>query len=170
MAGKQTSEIIKKRRLALGLSLSELARRAGTSATALSRYESGWQRFEVGTLQKIATALGCELKIELVPLCRLRPKSRTQATSRLLRLFWDHDLKPRDFKIHTAWVVGRVLEYGDLEDVRALTSILGKREFLRQAAKVRFSSLRTKKFWLCMLEMEGVTCTKKFFPREAWIS
>ena len=34
-----------------GWSLAELARRAGTSAPTLHRYESGWERFELATLR-----------------------------------------------------------------------------------------------------------------------
>lgn len=170
MKRAEISESLRKRRLALGLSLSELARRAGTSAAALSRYESGWRRFEVGTLRKIAVALGCDLKIELTPVRPPRPRSRRTAMTKLTRLFWDHDLKPGDLKRHPAWVISRILEYGNLDDVRILQSVIGKREFLRKVAGSRFSSSRTEAFWRCMLEVEGVACTKRSFPREAWIS
>ena len=48
--------------------LAELARRAETSAPTLHRYENGWDRFELATLRKIATALGARLEVRLVPL------------------------------------------------------------------------------------------------------
>ena len=46
------SRQLRDRRQQLGLSLTQLARRADTSAPTLSRYENGWSRFEVATLQK----------------------------------------------------------------------------------------------------------------------
>ncbi|MFA5811270.1 MAG: hypothetical protein WC956_02940, partial [bacterium] len=108
--------------------------------------------------------------IELKPIRRTQPRSRAAVTTKLARLFWDHDLEPGDFKKHPAWIVSRVLEYGNLDDVRILQAVLGKREFLRQVARARFSSSRTEAFWRYMLEMEGVECTKRSFQRGAWIS
>ena len=57
---------IRSLRKARGWSLAELARRAGTSAPSLHRYESGWDRFELATLRKIASALGARLEVRLV--------------------------------------------------------------------------------------------------------
>jgi transcriptional regulator with XRE-family HTH domain len=48
-----------------GWTLAELARRAGTSAPTLHRYESGWERFELATLRKLADALGVRLNVSL---------------------------------------------------------------------------------------------------------
>ena len=45
-----------------GLTLSDLAQLANTSAPTMHRYESGWDRFELNTLRKIAAALGAALE------------------------------------------------------------------------------------------------------------
>ncbi|MBN1835024.1 MAG: helix-turn-helix domain-containing protein, partial [Spirochaetales bacterium] len=45
------SETIRRRRRELGLSLSQLARRIRSSPATVHRYESGWHRFELYTLQ-----------------------------------------------------------------------------------------------------------------------
>ena len=45
----------------LGLSQKELARRVGTSHSAISRLESGRHQTSVATLQRVATALGVRL-------------------------------------------------------------------------------------------------------------
>ena len=58
---------IRELRQAAGLTLEALAQRVGTSAPTLHRYESGWDRFEVATLRRIAAALGASLQIRLVP-------------------------------------------------------------------------------------------------------
>ncbi len=51
-----------------GLTQDAVARRMGTTKSAISRLESsGKHTPSVGTLQRYARAVGCELKIELVP-------------------------------------------------------------------------------------------------------
>ena len=45
--GSEISRQLRARREEIGLSLAQLARRADTSAATLSRYETGWSRFEV---------------------------------------------------------------------------------------------------------------------------
>jgi transcriptional regulator with XRE-family HTH domain len=169
--GLPVSEQLKQRRLALGLSLAEVARRAGTSAATLSRYENGWTRFETYTLRKLAAALGCALEIELKP--RRGPdaaplRSPAEAVSRLQRLFWEHKLGVDDLEERTTWVVERVLEYGDLEDVRMLCDSLGKNVFLRSAAAAARVSPRTRNFWSQILELEGMECTRKYSRNTAW--
>jgi len=62
------SQQLRRRRKALGLSLSEVARRADTSPATLSRYENGWTRFETYTLRKLAAALESTLRVEFVSL------------------------------------------------------------------------------------------------------
>jgi transcriptional regulator with XRE-family HTH domain len=44
--------------MSLGLSQAELAKRMGTSHSAISRIESGQHRTSVATLQRLADALG----------------------------------------------------------------------------------------------------------------
>ncbi len=51
-----------------GLTQEAVAQRMGTTKSAVSRLEcSGKHTPSVGTLQRYAQAVGCELKIELVP-------------------------------------------------------------------------------------------------------
>ena len=50
-----------KHRAALGLSQKQLASRAGTSHSAISRIESGRHKTSVDTLQRVAGALGLRL-------------------------------------------------------------------------------------------------------------
>ena len=166
------SEQLKRRRHALGLSLSEVARRVGTSPAAISRYEKNWTRFEVYTLHKLATALDCDLKIRLKPRpARERtPSSEREAVNRLKRLFWDHDLKATDLATYPVWVVERVLEYGTLEDVDLLRERMGRKAFLQSVASAGRLSPRTRNFWRQMLKMEGIKCTRKFSRDTAWNS
>ncbi|MGA2307853.1 MAG: helix-turn-helix transcriptional regulator [Acidimicrobiales bacterium] len=54
-------------REAAGLSQRELARRMGTSQAAIDRLESGGVGATLTTLQRVATALGLEVNVELKP-------------------------------------------------------------------------------------------------------
>ena len=164
------SDQLRGRRQALGLSLSEVARRAGTSAATLSRYEHNWARFEVYTLRKLAVALDCELEIRFCPKVRRKPsaRSREAVVEQLSRLFWDHPLTADDLDDHTVWVVERALEYGTLADVDVLRETLGREAFIEAVAGAHRLSPRTRNFWDYMLEMEGVTCTREYSRNTAW--
>jgi transcriptional regulator with XRE-family HTH domain len=171
MDANAISSQLRQRRNELGLSLTKVARRAGTSPASLSRYESGWHRFELYTLHKLAAALDCRLVIGLEPLKSQSPRQgREAAVRQLRRLFWDKPLASADLRDHPTWVARRVLEYGGLSDVQALVGLVGKEELLRLVAGLRFSSEKTDRFWAAMLEQEGVKCRRKSSPRAAGIS
>ncbi len=55
------ARLVIKHRAALGISQKELARRVGTSYSAISRLESGRHKTSVDTLQRVAEALGVRL-------------------------------------------------------------------------------------------------------------
>lgn len=158
------SDQLKQRRLALGLSLRAVARRASTSMATLSRYENGWSRFEVQTLQKLATAMDCDLHVTLQPRSppSVQRPDRTSTATQLRRLFWDHPLKPQDLDSHTIWVVERVLEFGQLEDVQRLCDYLGRPAFWAAVQEARFNTAKTRNFWEQLLELEGYKCTRAF--------
>lgn len=57
-------EQLAKLRLHAGLTQAEVAKKARTTASAISRYENGkYDRYELRTLQKIVAACGGKLKI-----------------------------------------------------------------------------------------------------------
>ncbi len=58
---EEIARLVIRHRAALGLSQQELAQRVGTSHSAISRIESGRHKTSVGTLQRIAEALGVRL-------------------------------------------------------------------------------------------------------------
>lgn len=165
---------LRRLRRARGWTLAELARRAGTSAPTVHRYEGGWRRFEVTTLRKLATALGCRLIVRLEP--PATPGRRVAGPvlwRRIDRLFWDRRPLSTDLARYPHWVVQRVLEYGSLADIESLWRFYGKEQFLDLVAGVHFSSAKTRRFWQLMLEQEGRPCTRRFSREEAagfWIS
>ena len=58
---------IARARARAGLTQQELAARAGTSQPAIARLERGQARPTLATLERVADAAGCVLRIELVP-------------------------------------------------------------------------------------------------------
>jgi transcriptional regulator with XRE-family HTH domain len=152
---------IRKLRERASLSQGQLARRAGTSVATLSRYESGWTRFELYTLRKLAAALGCRLQVRFVPVRQsVTSWSREKLVQRLGRLFWDRPLATEDLDRYPRWVVERVVEYGTLEDVRGLISAMGRARFVQWVRRTRWQSPRTRAFWEGILT-EETSCMKR---------
>ena len=156
------SELIKKWRKKRGLSLSQMAKRVDTSPAALSRYENGWQRFEIYSLRKIAAALNCRLYVDFVPIHNYKNiQNEAEAWKKMKRLFWDKKINRNDLVNYPEWVIKRVLEYGKMEDVKFIISFLGEKIFFRNLLKVKFSSKKTDIFWQNILKKENITCMKK---------
>ena len=64
-------------RLEAEMTQAELARAVGTKQPSIARIESGTQNVKLATLKKIARALGCEVRIELVR----KPTTRASASA-----------------------------------------------------------------------------------------
>ena len=60
-------QAVRERRLALGLSQTELARRASMTQPALSRLEAGGVVPTIPLLERISTALDADLIVEIAP-------------------------------------------------------------------------------------------------------
>lgn len=144
---------IRSLRKARGWSLDQLAKRAGTSAPTVHRYESGWDRFEIGTLRKMSAALGASLEVRLRPRAGRRAATPTpEELVRLIRpLFWDAELKVSDLTEHTSWILGRVLSFGDTESVAAVRSFFGD-QAIRDAVCRRGIDVRTRNYWKLILD------------------
>jgi uncharacterized protein len=72
--------LLRRARLAAGLSQAELARRAGTSQPAVARYESGTASPSVRTLERLLHATGLRLRVTTEP-----SESTTSPTSERMR-------------------------------------------------------------------------------------
>jgi transcriptional regulator with XRE-family HTH domain len=146
--GQQIRALRRQRRM----TLKDLARRVGTSAPALHRYETGWDRFEVATLRRIAAALGAELEVRL----RAADSADTvkepgELRTLLAPLFWDRRLSVADLRNSPLWVLGRVLTYGDLAQVQAARRFYGD-DAVREAIGRRGIDPRTRNYWQLLLD------------------
>ena len=136
-------------------SLAELARRAGTSAPAIHRYENGWDRFELDTLRRIGAALDARVEVRLVPAAPAgtspqRSWSPPAIVKLLAPLFWDRRLQESDLDEHAGWVLERVLTTGNRAQVAAARSFFGDAAVLRATGR-RGVDARTRRFWHLIL-------------------
>jgi len=142
-------------RIARGWSLAELARRAGTSAPTLHRYESGWDRFELATLRKIASALGASLDVKLVAHGAAGDTPQERSPTALLKLvaplFWDRELQASDLRNYAGWVLERVLMFGSWEQVVAARHFYGD-PAVAHAARRRGVDVKTRNYWGTILK------------------
>ena len=144
-------------RKARGLSLRQLADLVGTSESAIHRYESGWDRFEVRTLRRLAEALDAQLEICLEPRADGDdPRDARALVERIAVLFWDVELEPRHLAENPQWVLRRVLEFGDLQQNRWVRRHFGD-EAIAVAARHRSTSPRVRRFWSLVLQEAGDT-------------
>jgi transcriptional regulator with XRE-family HTH domain len=70
------AERVAERRAAWGISQRELAELCGTTQSAIARIERGKRPPRIDTLARIASALDCELVIELRPRTNPPPKGK----------------------------------------------------------------------------------------------
>lgn len=140
-------------RVAKGWTLQALAEAAGTSAPTVHRYEGGWDRFELGTVRKIAAALGARLVIQLVPAGPQRAAARPSAqqlVELLSPLFWDKPLAVSDLEAYPSWVLRRVLMFGTRAQVAAARAYFGA-EAIAAAIRHRSVDARTRRYWELVL-------------------
>jgi transcriptional regulator with XRE-family HTH domain len=140
-----------------GLSLKQLADQVGTSESAIHRYESGWDRFEVRTLRRLAEALDAQLEIRLEPRVGVDdPRDGRDLVDRIASLFWDVELEERHLAENPQWVLRRVLEFGGLEQNRWVRRHFGD-EAVALAARHRSMNPRVSRFWELVLQEKADT-------------
>ena len=81
-------------------------------------------------------------------------------------LFWDAD--EIDPEKHAAYVISRILDFGDLEDVVMLRKLYSDKDIERVVRTRRNLSPRTGKFWAIKFDipLHEVTCLKKYYPKK----
>jgi len=80
-------------------------------------------------------------------------------------LFWDAvDI---DMGQHAAYIIARVLDYGNEKDVRALRSIYSNEQLIEAIKKRRGMMPQTAKFWALYFNIppEEIACLKKYSPK-----
>jgi len=76
-------------------------------------------------------------------------------------LFWD--TKEVDLKKHSSWLISRVLDFGDAEDIKTLRKIYSDIEIIDVIKKRKGLSRKTAIFWATYynIPFEEIKCLKK---------
>jgi len=77
-------------------------------------------------------------------------------------LFWDIDPATLDFKKNAQFIIGRVLDFGNLDEWRAIRDYYGLKRIKEAARKHIFSDFRSPNFWALILKIlpKDLKCTR----------
>ena len=82
-------------------------------------------------------------------------------------LFWDVDPKKLDIDKSAQFIIGRVLDFGDLDEWKTIEKLYGLKKIRRAALEHPFESERSKSFWALILKLspKSLSCTRKHLPK-----
>ena len=78
-------------------------------------------------------------------------------------LLWDTDRETLDYKKSADFIIGRVLDFGNLEEWRSVRDFYGLAQIKRAALKHVFSDSKGANFWSLALDipLKNLRCTRK---------
>ena len=81
---------------------------------------------------------------------------------KIQRLFWDVNKEDVDIKTHRAYIIRRILDYGNIEDVKWVLKIYSQKEIVEVVKKSRGLSRKSAYFWSTYFNIpkEEVACLK----------
>jgi len=81
-------------------------------------------------------------------------------------LFWDAD--KIDEVQHAAYVIARVLDYGDIDDIGVLRKLYSDEKIIEVIRTRRGLFPKTGKYWAVKFDipLTEVLCLRKYYPRE----
>jgi hypothetical protein len=82
-----------------------------------------------------------------------------------LTLFWDADTI--DPSAHAAYIIARILDYGDMNDVRTLRKIYSDEKIIEVIRTRRGLLPQTGKYWAVKfnIPLNEVSCLKKYYQK-----
>lgn len=78
-------------------------------------------------------------------------------------LFWDADFAALDPARHRDYMIGRILEYGDVAETRWMRTTYTREEIARVLRQARWLSPRSAAYWSLILDVppEEIACLNK---------
>lgn len=91
----------------------------------------------------------------------------------LEKYFWDTDFKTVDKEKHKAYIIAKVLEYGDTPALRWLFANFSQKQIKETFIKTRYFTKRAANFWRIFfnLPQNKILCMNKSFlgkQKELW--
>ena len=82
-------------------------------------------------------------------------------------LFWDVDPKKLDMRKNAQFIIGRVLDFGELDEFGAVKKLYGLKKIKKAALDHSFESPRSANFWELILKLppKSLSCTRKHLPQ-----
>ncbi|MGQ9647180.1 MAG: DUF6922 domain-containing protein [Thermodesulfobacteriota bacterium] len=83
------------------------------------------------------------------------------------RLFWDVDKNALDLKRHRSYIIKRIMDYGDIEEVKWMLKTYSSEEVIEVVKKSRGLSRKSAYFWAAYFDIprEEIACLKMSSPK-----
>lgn len=77
-------------------------------------------------------------------------------------LFWDVDIEQLNEEKNASFIIGRILDFGNLKEWKYIKNRYGEKRIIEAAKKHVFSDPRSAAFWARILSLpaDQVTCTR----------
>jgi len=87
---------------------------------------------------------------------------------RVQRLFWDTDQKSVNLRSHRAYIICRIMDYGDLEDVRWMLMTYSAEEIIEVLKMSRGLTRKSGYFWgnHFAVPKEEIACLQRPYPKK----
>jgi len=86
---------------------------------------------------------------------------------RIKRLFWDVNKDDVDVRRHRPYVIRRIMDYGDVEDVKWMLKIYSTDEIIEVVKKSHGLSRKSAYFWSTYFNIpkEEIECLKRLYQK-----
>lgn len=88
---------------------------------------------------------------------------------RIRRLFWDADPKSVNKRIHRSYIIRRIMDYGNMEDVKWMLRTYSTEEIIHVLKEGRGLSAKSACFWSAYFDVpkEEIACLNAPFREES---
>lgn len=85
----------------------------------------------------------------------------------LKKLFWDVNFDKLDPEKYSQYVIGKILEYGDIKAVKWMFDNFKKKEIVKTLTEAKGCSARSAGFWSLILDIPSnkIPCLKKSYQK-----
>lgn len=83
------------------------------------------------------------------------------------KLFWDVDFRRLDYQKNANFIIGRVLQWGDLDDFRKIKRVYTLNRIKKVASRLSYTDKKSQNFWRFIFNLKNRNiCTQKLLLRK----
>lgn len=92
-------------------------------------------------------------------------KSGSEIPDAVRRLFWDSKKESIDTNLHRSYIISRIIDCGDVEDVKWMLKTFSRKEIIEVVKRRRGLSRKSAIFWSTYLDIpvEEIECLKMLY-------